>query len=109
MLINYWQTAAGRCPVQDVIETLPPKLQASIVRATDLLEEFGMNLLRTKHFEKVIPHDLYALRVRHKKERWRILVIYKKSAFWLVHIFHKQTGQIPQTEINTALGRGATI
>jgi hypothetical protein len=41
--IEYYQTANGKFPVEEFIDSLDVKSRARVARTLDLLEEFGIN------------------------------------------------------------------
>ncbi|MBI4304389.1 MAG: type II toxin-antitoxin system RelE/ParE family toxin, partial [Chloroflexi bacterium] len=69
--IQYYESASGKRPVEELIDSLDVRSRARIGRTLDLLEEFGISLGMpyARHLEK----QLWELRVRHGKNRYRII------------------------------------
>jgi hypothetical protein len=60
--IEYFETAKGKCPVQEFIDSLDTRSKAKIARTLDLLEEFGIKL--GMPYAKHVEGDLWELRTR---------------------------------------------
>ena len=102
--IEYYQSGAGRSPVEEFIDSLDAKSRARIARTLDLLEEFGISLGMpyARHFEK----QLWELRIRHGRNRYRIIYfLYTGQTFILLHGFTKKTGPVPRADMETAESR----
>jgi len=93
--IEYYQSrVGGRSPVEDFIDSLDAKSRAKIARTLDLLEEFGVNL--GMPYAKHLERQLWELRVRHGRSRYRIIYFLATSeTFVLLHGFTKKTGPVP--------------
>jgi phage-related protein len=102
--IEYYESAAGRSPVEDFIDSLDARSRAQVARTLDLLEEFGISLGMpyARHLEK----QLWELRVRHGKNRYRIIYfLYAEQTFVLLHGLIKKTGPVPRTDVRIAGSR----
>ena len=102
--IEYYQSATGKSPVAEFIDSLDAKSRASIARTLDLLEEFGISLgmLYARHLEK----QLWELRVRHGRNRHRIIYFLDTGqTFILLHGFTKKTGPVPRADMEMAESR----
>ncbi len=102
--IEYYESQTGRFPVEDFIDSLDAKSRAKVARTLDLLEEFGINLGMpfARHLEK----QLWELRVRHGKNRYRIIYfLYTGQTFVLLHGLTKKTGPVPRADIKIAESR----
>ena len=102
--IEYFETAKGKRPVQEFIDSLDTRSKAKIARTLDLLEEFGINLgmLYAKHVEG----DLWELRARSGSSQYRIIYfLCTGGVFVLLHGFTKKSGAIPQQDLRTARDR----
>ncbi|MBI4268524.1 type II toxin-antitoxin system RelE/ParE family toxin [Candidatus Uhrbacteria bacterium] len=109
LTVLFYRTSSGREPVKDFIEGQPDAEGAEIVGAIELLEHRGTGLLGTEHFKKLPPHDLYELKARHKKIRFRVFVIIRRSIAWLLHIIKKKDSKVPIEDIRIALNRAKNI
>jgi phage-related protein len=102
--IEYFETAKGRCPVQEFIDSLDTRSKAKIARTLDLLEEFGIKL--GMPYAKHVEGDLWELRTRAGSSQHRIIYfLYSGGVFILLHGFTKKSGPIPQQDLRTARDR----
>ncbi len=69
--IEYYQSGAGRFPVEDFVDSLDTKSKARIARTLDLLQEFGINL--GMPYARYLEKQLWELRVRHGRSQYRII------------------------------------
>ena len=102
--IEYYQSGAGKFPVEEFIDSLDAKSRARVARTLDLLEEFGISLGMpyARHLEK----QLWELRVRHGRNRYRIIYfLYTGQTFILLHGFTKKTGPVPRADMEMAESR----
>jgi phage-related protein len=102
--IEYYESAAGKRPVEEFIDSLDAGSQVRIARTFDLLEEFGIRLdMRyARHLEK----NLWKLRVRQGRNRYRIIYFsHIGQTFVLLHGFAKKPGTVPRADIEIALNR----
>lgn len=102
--IEYYQSGAGRFPVEEFIDSLDAKSRARIARTLDLLEEFGISLGMpyARHLEK----QLWELRVRHGRNRYRIIYfLHTGQTFIMLHGFTKKTGPVPKVDLGIAESR----
>ncbi|MFQ5791396.1 MAG: type II toxin-antitoxin system RelE/ParE family toxin, partial [Acidobacteriota bacterium] len=92
-----------KSPVWDFIFNLPAKDQAKMVRALDLLEEFGLEL-RAPYVKSVTGHrKLWELRVRGIGGAYRILYFaFTEQRMVMLHAFAKKTRKTPGREIAMA-------
>jgi phage-related protein len=104
--IDYFETAKGRCPVQEFIDSLDTRSKARIARTLDLLEQFGIKL--GMPYAKHVEGDLWELRTRVGSSQYRIIYfLYSGGVFILLHAFTKKSGTIPQQDLRTARDRRA--
>ncbi len=104
--IRYFESATGRSPVKEFVDSLDARSKASTARTLDLLEQFGTEL--GMPFAKHVEGDLWELRTRAGTNRYRIIYfLFTGGAFILLHGFAKKSGRIPQRDIRTARDRKA--
>jgi phage-related protein len=102
--IEYYQSGTGKAPVEEFIDSLDAKSRPRIARTLDLLEEFGINL--GMPYAKHLENQLWELRVRHGRNRYRIIYfLYYSQTFVLLHGFTKKTGPVPRADMKTAENR----
>lgn len=99
--IIFYDTDDGRCPVEEFLESLSPKIHAKTLRTIDLLEHNGP-LLR-EPYSKMIGDGLLELRVKQGNDIVRLLyffIIGKKII--ITNGFTKKTNKTPVSEIELA-------
>lgn len=69
------------------------------------LKYYGISpLLRTKEVKK-IEDEIFEIRSRYGKRKFRIMFCYYKERYWLLSGFIKKTQKTPPKEIRTAINR----
>ena len=102
--IEYFETAKGRRPVQEFIDSLDTRSKAKIARTLDLLEQFGIKL--GMPYAKHVEGDLWELRTRVGSNQYRLIyLLFTGRVFILLHGFMKKSGRIPQQDLRTARDR----
>jgi phage-related protein len=89
--------------VAEFIASLKPDEQAKIVRAIDLLEEFGPQI--GMPYVRHLSGGLWELRVPFGGQSFRLLFFVEGNALVIVHAFSKKTPKTPLKELNTATTR----
>jgi len=104
----YYRAPDGSEPVDEFIEHLSAKRQAVLDNQIDRL-----NMLTPSSPHLPFPHssqvegELRELRCHYGPELYRVLYRRSRNLFVLLHMFRKDTGKIPQREIETARQRWA--
>ena len=95
--IILYDTEDGRCPVQELLDSLEPKLLAKTLRTIDLLEMNG-SLLR-EPYSKPLESGILELRTKQGSDITRVLYFFIAQA---VIIYRKNTYdyQRLQTRLN---------
>ena len=99
--IIFYDTEDGKCPVQEFLDSLNPKLLAKTLRTIDLLEANGA-LLR-EPYSKPVEDEIFELRAKQGSDITRVLyffVIGQKAV--LTNGFVKKTQKIPKAEKDLA-------
>ncbi len=102
----YYRAADGSQPVDDFIEGLAPRIQAVLDQQIERL-----NLLGPSRPHLPFPHssqidgELRELRCHFGSSLYRILYRRSGNLIVLLHMFRKDTGQVPAREIAIARGR----
>ena len=101
--VVFYEDEHGHSPVWKFIFSLPEKHQAKIVRAFDLLEEFGV-ALGMPHVRNIKGHrKLWELRVLVAKSAYRVFYFaHTGRRFVMLHAFLKKTPKTPRQEIAIA-------
>ena len=95
--IIFYDTEDGKCPVQELLDSLESKLLAKTLRTIDLLEMNGP-LLR-EPYSKLLEEGIFELRTKQGSDITRVLyffVIGKKAI--LTNGFVKKSHKTPQIE-----------
>jgi phage-related protein len=102
--VEIYQDPRGRIPVDDYLVALPPKDRARLLRAIDLLEDYGP-LLKMPH-ARHLHGKMWELRVDSRPNSYRILyAAVPGRKFLLLHAFAKKTEKTPAGELATARRR----
>ena len=72
--IIFYDTADGKCPVQDFLDSLEPKFLAKTLRTIDLLETNGP-LLR-EPYSKLLENGIFELRTKHGSDINRVFYFF---------------------------------
>ncbi|HEX9722446.1 MAG TPA: type II toxin-antitoxin system RelE/ParE family toxin [Candidatus Paceibacterota bacterium] len=111
MYIEQWEDGRGNHPVEEFIIQQPSKAQAKIAWTIGLLESQGMDLLRTKHMERLHGYKptLYELKIYIMRKFYRIFFVVSDNTAWFLHAFAKKTNETPRKDIEIAVDRGKEI
>ena len=74
MQVDFYETENGKCPVEEFIESLEPKLQAKVLRTIDLLEANGTEL--REPYSKHIENGIFELRIKQRSDISRVLYFF---------------------------------
>jgi phage-related protein len=102
----YYRAADGSEPVSDFIERLSAKKQVNLDNQIDRL-----NMLTLSNPHLPFPHssqvegELRELRCHYGSELYRVLYRRSRNLIVLLHIFRKDTGKVPQGELELAKKR----
>lgn len=104
MEIEFYETANGKCPILEFLNSLRKtsvKLEAKAARSIQLLEEFGTGLREPN--SKPLGDGIFELRVSAQKNEARILYFFfHEGKVVLTHGFVKKTQKTPPGEIERA-------
>lgn len=100
----YYQTDAGRKPVEEFIDSLHERTQHKYFEVVKLLEDYGKSL--PEPHAKDLGEEIYELRFLGIEGRLRILYFfYHENKIIFTNGFLKKKGRTPKNEIETAKGR----
>ncbi len=102
--IEYFCTESGRCPVKDLVDSLPDEAQAKALFVIDLLQMKGIEL-REPYSKKIHGVDkLFELRFKVPGNIYRIFYFpVSGRKFILLHGFMKKSKRTPPKEIQKAI------
>lgn len=102
--IELYSSADGKIPVQEFLDSLPPKHQAKAIRDIDLLADFGQEL--REPYVKHIDGELWELRIKFASDISRIFYFtWNAQTIVLLHGFIKKTQKTPPSELRLAQKR----
>lgn len=99
--VELYDTEDGKCPVQDFMSSLQPKMLAKVLKTIDLLECNG-NELR-EPYSKPLSDGIFELRINQGTDITRVLYFFfvgNKAV--LTNGFVKKTRKTPTSEIALA-------
>lgn len=102
--IIYYETAQGKSPVFEFIQSLNPKIKSKVIGAMDLLKELGISA-GAPHSKKVTGTPLWELRTLGKDNIRIFYVAVVNQKFLLLHAFQKKKQKTDTREIKTAIAR----
>lgn len=104
--IEYYETAEGKSPVKEFIDSLLPESKAKYVFIADLLEEHGI-VVREPYVKPLTGHrKLFEIRIKDKTNIHRIFYFaFTGRKFIFLHGFTKKTEKTPIREIEIAVKR----
>jgi len=104
--IEYYETAEGKSPVKEFIDSLSPESKAKYIFIADLLEEYGI-VVKEPYVKPITGRwKLFEIRIKDKVNIHRILYFsFTGRKFVLVHGFTKKTEKTPGREIEIAVRR----
>lgn len=99
--VIYYETADGVCPCKEFIDHRNHRDQAKVLAWLSQLEDRGPHLPRP--YADLLEDGIHELRVQLSGQHVRLLYFFCFREFIvLTHAFTKQTGIVPQTEIERA-------
>jgi len=106
LIAKFYRSSDGSEPVDDFINALPIPERASVAFAIELLNELTDQrpYLPFPHSSQV-EGELRELRCHHGRDLYRILYRRSEQFIVLLHIFRKDTAQIPESEKAIARAR----
>ena len=99
--IIFYDTADGKCPVQDFLDSLDSKFLAKTLRTIDLLETNGP-LLR-EPYSKLLENGIFELRTKHGSDINRVFYFFIiGQKIILTNGIIKKTAKTPKSAIDLA-------
>jgi phage-related protein len=95
--IIFYDSEDGKCPVQDFLDSLEPKLLAKTLRTIDLLEHNGTQL--REPYSKMLEDGIFELRTKQSSDITRVLYFFfvgRKVV--LTNGFVKKSQKTPKAE-----------
>ena len=100
--ILLYETASGKCPVENLLDSLNPKQAQKVAWTLHLIEE--LPVIPTQYFKKLVnTDDIWEVRAIFKNDIFRILGFFDgNNLIVLNHAFQKKTQKTPKQAIETA-------
>ncbi len=100
--ILFYETKAGKAPVIDFLEKLPPKEAQKAAWVLSLIQE--LPTISSKYFKKLVnTEDIWEVRIASGKNIYRILGFFDgERLIVLNHAFQKKTQKTPKQVIKIA-------
>lgn len=99
--IEFYDTEDGRCPLQEYLDSLEPKLLAKTLRTIDLLETNGPQLRAP--YSEPLGNGIFELRTKQGSDITRVLYFFfVGNKAILTNGFTKKTQKTPKREIELA-------
>lgn len=98
--VVYYRAADQSEPVNEAIDTLPPKIEVAIDNQIERLGLFGPDL--DFPYTSQIKGELRELRCHYGNDLYRILYRRSRNLFVLLHFLTKRTQKVPVEDIRIA-------
>ncbi len=92
-----YETREGRCPTQEFLDELTPKVRGKVAKWLELLEREGPRLPRP--YADVVRGKIRELRVSFGGLHHRCLYFFHGKRIVITHGFVKKTAAIPEEEL----------
>ena len=99
--IEFYETNDGKCPMEEFLDSLEPKMQAKTLRTIDLLEANGTFL--REPFSEPVADGIFELRTKQGSNLTRIFYFFfvgKKAV--LTNGLVKKSQKIPKADLELA-------
>ena len=102
MEIIYYETADGKKPASDFIDSLPIKSRQKVLRSIELLRALGVQLKRP--YTDDLRDGIHELRTQFGSNQYRVLYFFMVGdKAILTNGFTKKTMKVPDSEIDLAI------
>lgn len=100
--VIFYQTADGKCPVQNFLDSLPSKVAQKIVWVLSLLEDLDM--VPASYFKKLVgTEEIWECRIQFGSNIYRVFCFFAdNSVVVLTHGLVKKSQKTPRQEIEKA-------
>ena len=100
--IIFYETAAGKCPVEEFLNLLNPKQAQKVTWTLKLIED--LHSIPSQYFKKLVnTDDIWEVRIIYRNDVFRILGFFDGPKLVVLnHAFQKKTQKTPLQAIETA-------
>jgi phage-related protein len=104
--VEFYEKANGDCPVQEFLDDLQAEDHRRVNNAIERLEEHGLALIADRDYVAYLRDDIYELRVRVRKVRYRLLFfICERVTPVVLHAIKKKSGDVTDQDIDKSIER----
>lgn len=99
--VQFYETSDGKCPVQEFIDSLEPKMGAKVLSILEILEEKGNTLILP--YSEHLGDRIFELRCKFSSNITKTLYFfYDGATIVMTNGFVKKTQKTPPSEIDLA-------
>lgn len=98
--VIFYEDRRGRCPTDEFLDSLPPKILGKVEKWMEKLEKEGPNLPRP--YADMAKGKLRELRMVFGSNHYRFLYFFFGKKIVIAHGFVKKTDRLPVREIERA-------
>lgn len=98
--VLFYEDARGRCPADEFLDVLQPKIRGKVEKWIEKLEKHGPDLPRP--YADIVKGKIRELRVGFGSNSYRFLYFFLGKNIVITHGFSKKTDRVPQGEIERA-------
>jgi phage-related protein len=99
--IKFYKTISGKCPVEEFLDSLVPKVAQKVTWVLSVIEE--LDFVPKKYFKKLVGQHLWECRVDFGGNTYRLLGFFHEGdLIILTNGFMKKTNKMPDEEIKLA-------
>jgi phage-related protein len=104
VIVHFYETKAGRSPIEDFILTLQKQDQARFAEVIDGIEKHNLNYARVQF--RLLRGKLWEIKFSSHGGGYRIIyvMVTGNEMVWL-HAFRKSTQKTPMKELDLAIKR----
>ena len=100
--VFFYEDPRGRCPTDDCLDGLQPKLRGKVAKWIEKLEQEGPDMPRP--FADIVKGKIRELRIRFGADSCRFLHFFFGKKIIITRGFVKKTDKVPADEIDRAEG-----
>ncbi len=97
--IRFYRTSSGKCPVEELLDSLSGKAAQKVTWGLHLIEE--LEAIPEQYLKK-LANDIWECRIQFGGNTYRVLCFFDGSVVVLTHGFQKKTRKTPRIEIEKA-------
>ena len=98
--VIFYENEKGRCPTDEFLDTLPPKVRAKLEKWIEKLEQEGPDLPRP--YADILKGKIRELRLIFQSNYYRFMYFFFGKTIVMTHGFLKKTDKVPPGEIERA-------